>query len=248
MRTGHTLEGSHLAEVSRRFTPEELGTLIDLLSHDMLNSNQATLSYLDLIHSYPDMDQRTKDLAERAASQVKSSSMLLDGIRSLVSDPRGGVPGGREAGLKDVLTQVGEEMSDMFPHKRITVDTSQMDPESRVCGAQSLHDLFGNLLLNMVQLHTGEDVAIEVRTSHGADGATITEVIARKATLPHGLDDYVLSGTRGIDVSKMSRISGVVFAGSIARALGGGLRARVFDPEEGRGCAFEVSLGGVCRE
>ena len=38
-----------MANVGRCVRPEELSVLMDLLSHDILNKNQATLSHLELI-------------------------------------------------------------------------------------------------------------------------------------------------------------------------------------------------------
>ena len=54
----HSSEETELTEGGMRVGPEEVGVLMDLLSHDMLNNNQAALSYLELIHSSPGADPR----------------------------------------------------------------------------------------------------------------------------------------------------------------------------------------------
>jgi len=215
--------------------------LVDLLSHDMLNNNQATLSYLELIQSYPGADQRTKEFAMRAASQVKTSSMLLDGIRRFISSTRAGPLPTAPADVIDVITAVTEEVTDLFPHKRVTMDTSELVPAAKAQGAQYIQDLFANLFMNLVQLDPHENVRIEV-SGRPDKGELKIEVAAPTAVLPPGVDVGVFSSSGPKDASKMARVSGAIFAGSIARALGGSMRSRVLEPDRNHGCAFEITL------
>lgn len=225
--------------------PDELSTLMDLLSHDMLNKNQATLSYLELIHSRPGDEERTKEFAERAASQVRASSMLLDGIKRFVASTREkSMPTGA-VDLLGTLESVSEDVSDMFTYKRIKVDTSWVPPGASVRGSQCVHDLFMNLIVNLVQLDTHDELRVEVgarQEDRGGAPFWVVEVTAPTAAFPAGADHSIFSNGKAVDVSKMTRVSGAVFAGSIARALGGGLESKALDPERNQGCVFEVSL------
>lgn len=237
-----------MANVSTCAGPEELSVLMDLLSHDILNKNQATLSYLELIHSQPHDERRTKDFAEMAASQVRASSMLLDCIKRFTSSTKRGAMPTSLADLAEVFASVADDLSDMFPFKRIKVDSSGLAAGASVKGAQCVHDLFRNLLVNMVQLSPQDDVTIEVTGRKEVRGGTprwnIT-VTAKAAVMPQGVDDSVFARLAAIDVSKISRVSGAVFASSITRALGGSFGSRVIDPEKNLGCVFEVSLKGA---
>lgn len=227
--------------------PEEVGVLMDLLSHDMLNNNQATLSYLELIHSSK-ADAKTKEFAEKAASQIHTSSMLLDSIRRFVTSSRAGPLPTTPVDLKAALAEVAREIPAMFPHKRVTVDASGLEAGTVVLGAQCVGDLFMNLITNLVQLDPGEDVRVEVRrcgAGRRAGGFVTVEVAARAASLPQGIGDEIFAHVRSRDLSKMSRVSGAVFAGSVARALGGSISARTIGPKRGRGCVFEVTLKGA---
>lgn len=227
--------------------PEEIGVLMDLLSHDMLNNNQATLSYLELILSSK-VDSKTKEFAEKAASQVHTSSMLLDSIRRFVTSSRAGPLAATPIDLKAVLAEVAREIPEMFPHKRVTVDTSGLEPGTRVLGAQCVTDLFMNLVANLVQLDPGEEVRVVVRrfgTGRGTGDTVKVEVAAPAAALPQGVGDDIFAHARARDLSKMSRVSGAVFAGSVARALGGAVSARGPGTKSGRGCVFEVTLRGA---
>ncbi|MEW5747285.1 MAG: hypothetical protein AB1793_00650 [Candidatus Thermoplasmatota archaeon] len=229
--------------------PEEIGVLMDLLSHDMLNNNQATLSYLELIHSSK-VDRRTREFAEKAASQVHTSSMLLDSIRRFVTSSRAGPLAARPVDLKAALAGVAREIPEMFPHKRVTVDASGLEAGTEVLGGQSVSDLFMNLIANLVQLDPGEEVRVQVRPcgrDRGAQGAVKVEVAAPTAALPQGVGDDIFAHARAEDLSKMSRVSGAVFAGSVARALGGSVSACAPGTKRGRGCVFEVTLKGAGR-
>lgn len=243
----HTSEETELTEDGIRVGPEEVGVLMDLLSHDMLNNNQATLSYLELIHSSPGADPRIKELAEKATSQVRTSSVLLDGIRQLSSYCEGTPAQTTPVDLRGTLAQVTRDVSGLFPHKQVTIDTTGLAPNAEVHGGQYVHDIFGHVLMNIVQLdpedHSKIDVS-SVREKHNGSDVWKIEVVSRTATLPQGVDDSLFSGTVPMDVSKMARVSGAVFASSIARAIGGRIGYRVLDPEKNRGCVFEISLKG----
>ncbi len=248
MTAGHTPEGLQLANVGSCAGPEELSVLMDLLSHDILNKNQATLSYLELIHSQPEDERKVKEFAERAASQVKASSMLLDCIRRFVASTRKGTLPTSPVDLHDMLSTLAEDISDMFPFKQVTVDTSRLVRDAKVGGGQCVRDLFGNLVVNMVQLSPKDSVAVEVagrQETRGVETWWVVDITAKAAVMPQGLDETIFSRFGAADVSKMARVSGAVFAGSIARALTGSLAARVIDAEAGGGCAFRVSLKGA---
>lgn len=226
---------------------EEMSVLMDLLSHDMLNKNQATLSYLELISSLPGDEAKTRDFSERAASQVRASSMLLDGIRRFVSSARKGVLPTAVVPLKDMLASVSKDTSDIFPFRHVQVDLSGVPAGAEARGGQCVQDLFMNLFTNIVQLDPQEHVSIHVEArEESRDGVSLTTVHVRAPTavMPQGVSDSQITRASGTDVSKMTRVSGIVFAGSIARALGGRLVSRVIDQEDNIGCAFEVSLEG----
>lgn len=227
----------------QRVAAEEVGVLVDLLSHDMLNYNQATLSYLELIQSHPGADQRTKEYAGRAALQVRTSSMLLDGIRRFVSSSRSGPLPPVPADVRDTLALITKDLSDLFPQKRVKVDTS-LPPGIMVLGAQHIQDLFGNLFMNLVQLDPNDDVRIEV-SGEQDNGMWRIDVTAPTAVLPAGVDDTLFLSAGPKDLSKMARVSGAVFASSIARVLGGTMRSRALDHEGNTGCAFQITLKGV---
>lgn len=224
---------------------EEMSVLMDLLSHDMLNKNQATLSYLELIHSMPRDERKTRDFSEKAASQVRTSSMLLDGIRRFVSSARRGVMPTATVAVADVMESVAKDISDIFPYRSIDVDLSGVAPEAMAVGGQCVHDLFMNLLANVVQLGPEQECRVVVSARSGRSdrpGLTTVEVSAPTAVMPQGVDDSLISRAAAADLSKMTRVSGIVFAGSIARALGGTFSARVIEPASGTGCVFEVSF------
>jgi hypothetical protein len=229
--------------------PEEVGVLMDLLSHDMLNNNQATLSYLELIHSLK-TDRQTREFAEKAASQVRTSSMLLDGMRRFITSSREGSLPSTAVDLRATLADVAQEVAEMFPHKRVAVDAAGIPAGTMARGGHCVTDLFMNLVMNLVQLDPGDDVRIEARdASQGGKGeATVRiEVAALGARLPRGVGNDLFVHARPKDMSKMARVSGAVFASSIARALGGTVELHAPDRRKAAGCAFVVSLKGAGR-
>lgn len=231
-----------------RVGPGEVGVLMDLLSHDMLNNNQATLSYLELIHSFPGADERIKELADKATSQVRTSSVLLDGIRRLVSSSMGTPVPTTPVDVAGTLALVSHDVSGMFPHKKVTINTAGIAPGTEVQGGQYIQDLFGHLLMNIVQLDPEDRPRIDVtsvRQKHNGSVYWNIEVASTTAALPSGIGSDIFAGVVPMDLSKMARVSGAAFAGSVARAIGGRMGVRVLDPVKNRGCVFEISLKGV---
>ena len=188
------------------------------------------------------------EFAELAASQVKASSMLLDSVRRFIYSTRKGEMLAAHVSLPDMFASVVDDISSMFPFKRVTVDASGVAAGAKVLGGQCVQDLFMNLLVNLVQLSPEEEAAIEVKALEGSLGGApcwhIT-VASGTAVMPQGVGDSVFARLAPPDISKMARVSGAAFAGSIARALGGTFGTRAIDTDGGAGCVFDVSLKGA---
>lgn len=237
-----------MPEVDQHRTEQDISFLMDLLSHDVLNNNQAVLGYLDLIKSLPGADDKAKECADRGISQLRTASMLIDSTKRLLTAVRKCVGPQEPVNMCEVLDRSCENLTKLFPHKRVRVDTSGVDPEATVLGGIHLHDLFGNLLANIVHLDTREETDITVTSSseiRDGDVYWTVRVAAPTVMLPPGVDRDILSGSRDSDTSKVVRVSGLVVAGRIATLLGGGLRCEVTGPGEAGWCVFEATLKGA---
>ena len=64
---------------------DRLAFYMDILGHDVLNNNQAVMSYLELIIATPGIDRKVKEFAEKAVSHVRTSTILVDNVKRLVA-------------------------------------------------------------------------------------------------------------------------------------------------------------------
>lgn len=237
-----------MPEVDECCTEEDISFLIDLLSHDVLNNNQAVLGYLDLIKSLPDMDERAKDCADRGISQLRTTSVIIEGGKRLLNAIRTGEIPEEAVGAGAVLRRSSEDLRSMFPHRKVEVDISGVDPRLEVPGGVLVSAMLGNLLANIVQLDVGAEASIKVTCSSAErEGEAVLSfrVFAKEIALPAAVDLGILDGPSDKDISRVGRVSGLVIAGRIARLLGGGLRCDLPPPREGGACAFELKVKGA---
>lgn len=239
---------SHLHASDEPSLGNDVSFLLDLLSHDVLNNNQVVLSYLELLRSAPDAGRRTQEYAEKAASQLRAASMLIDGTKRLLAAVKDGPMPLEPVNVLEALEKSFDDLAKAFPHRRIEADLTAVDPRAEVLGGVYVQDLLDNLLTNAAQLDAGQVMRVGVTLRASARDGTAYQTIRMAAptvTLPQGIDKDILSVRETLDVSKVVRVSGLVVAGRIAMLLGGSLRCEQIGPKDSQGCAFEATLKGA---
>jgi light-regulated signal transduction histidine kinase (bacteriophytochrome) len=218
---------------------------MDLISHDVMNNNQAVLSYMDLILSSEDVSEKVKGYASKATTQIRASSMLIDNIRRFMAlrdlDPDD-IP---VTGIKETVDKVAHEVSRFFEMGTVSIESPKLTDTARVRGAGSLEDLLGNVMMNMAQLGTDDRVVIQVDAYPVEEQSSrywMLTMRSQEAHLPPGVAGDVSSMTDKTDISKMARVSGLFFASKIAGAIGGRLEAGPIDPGTGKGCVCKMML------
>ena len=59
---------------------DQFAFYMDLVGHDILNSNQAALGYIELMLANPGCDSALRAYAEKAFSHVRRSTMLVENV------------------------------------------------------------------------------------------------------------------------------------------------------------------------
>lgn len=224
---------------------DDVALFMDLLSHDILNSNQAVLSYLELILESPDTDDKTKKYAAKAASQLRTSAMLVENLKGVVAIlGTGEIPSKRTA-LRGVVDRAAIRARGLFPDRKLDLEISGIGDKDEVIGDEELvQELLDNLLMNSVQLDHGDRVAVRVgavREDIRGERYWRITVDVPNGTLPEASVKDFTSWFQVKDISKMVRISGLLYASMIAEVLGGSLEPRASSEKNG-GCSFGVLL------
>jgi len=219
---------------------------MDLLGHDVMNNNQAVLSYLELIYAAPGVDRRVKTLAEKAVSHVRTSTVLIDNVKRLIA-ARNIQP--EKLKPTDVVKSIDKaevELRKHFPAKRIRLEKIAMPKNAVVFGDNYAEDLILNVLITAVRLSPSDDITLRVTCTDGdikGRPAWITRVEEKNAQLPPFLAGGNVSATYSQDISTAVKTTGMLFAKMLAESLGGDFEARPLQRDAKKGGAeFTVIL------
>ncbi len=218
---------------------------MDLLSHDILNNNQAILSYLELILANPDLDSKAREYAEKAISHVRTSTVLVEHAKNLMA-VRTADPGSfRPIDLIRSVMLATKELPRFFPAKKIKVHPLKAPPDAFVLGDALADDLVLNAFIDMVRADPGEEVAIDpkiIKSEHGGKMCWSLVLSDPNAVLQPGMKSEDLSTILTQDNSKMVKMAGFLFARIAADLLGGAFDAKELSAGTGQGSEFTLTL------
>lgn len=222
---------------------------MDLLGHDVLNNNQAVMSYLELILATPGVDKKVREFAEKAVSHVRTSTILVDNVKRLIATRGLDSEKLKSMDLVKSIELAESELKRHFPAKRIKIDKTGLPKSALVRGNSYASDLVLNVFITSVRLNQGDEIVLRVTLTEekSKDVPVWTMRIEDKnAQLPPFLDGEGVAATYSQDVSTAVKTTGVLFAKMIAVNLGGDFEAHSLqhDPKK-KGAMFTVILRKV---
>lgn len=225
---------------------EQFAFYMDLLSHDILNNNQAVLGYLELILAEPRFEKKVRKYAERAVPHIRTSTLLVENIKNVLAtrdiDPSSLKP----IDLIGPVSRAPKNLERFFPDKTIKVTVDSKAEEAWVMGSSAVSDLVDNALVDAVKLDPGRSVGITIKlTEHECGGHMCWSVRIENpnATLPPIVRDRKIELVHREDSSTAVRIVGMLFAKMITSNLGGDFNAKELRSNgEKRGVVFTITL------
>lgn len=218
---------------------------MDLLSHDILNNNQAVLSYLELVLASPDLRAKTRAYAEKAVSHVRTSSALVENAKNLMM-VMSADPGARKpVDLMKSMDLAVRELPRFFPSRRIRTRLVPGPEKAYVLGHAFTQDLVLKVFLDLARADPGEEVDIEariVKSEHEGKMCWSLVLSDKNALLQPGMRIESLPALYSQDSSRMAKMSGYVFARIAAQMLGGRFEAKESADGTGRGGQFALTL------
>jgi hypothetical protein len=231
---------------------EKLRFCMDLLSHDIQNNNQAILSYLELIMSTPGTDSRTRRYAEKAASQLRTGAVLLENVRKTVDAIKAS---GRTMFSVDAISALAEaeaKLITLFPDRQISVNTVKFTEDPIVLGSEITRDLLLNVLVNVVQLDSGEKVSVTIRLENAerlGQSYLRIRIEDRAMMLPPILKGDLSETASTLDPSKTVKLAGLMFASLMTETLGGRFEAdEAVKGDSSAGSAIQIYLRRLARK
>ena len=216
---------------------------MDLLSHDILNNNQAVLSYLELVLANPDLDAKARDYAEKAISHVRTSTVLVEHAKNLMAARTADPNSFRPIDLMRSVMLAIKEVPRFFPTKKIRVRVVQGPTDAYVLGDALADDLVLNAFIDMIRTDPGDEVAIDVRIMKSEQGSKMCWSLVLSdpnAVLRPGMKSENLSALLSQDNTKMVKMTGFLFASIASHLLGGEFVAKELGT--GQGSEFVLTL------
>ena len=201
---------------------------MDVLSHDVLNNNQAVLSYLELILASPEMSPRSRNYAEKAVSHIRASTVLVEDANRLIAARALDVGALKPFDLLKAVDYAKKELGGYFPARRIRVHMEPGPKDMFVLGDTLVQYLVLNAFLDMVKVDSADNVDVTVRGRkselNGKICWSLTLSDANAKLLPSMKSDLPELYTQ--DSSKTVKLAGFLFVKTIAELLGGKFEAR----------------------
>lgn len=218
---------------------------MDLLSHDILNLNQTVLSYIELLVSSSDLDKRAHEHAQKATSQMRISTQIVESINAICLLQKERDMATTTTNLTDEVDGAAESLSSMLPYRGVRC-TVHSEGEALVRDARNLvSQSILNALMNMTQLDPSETPEIDIRLERAGtddEGAWIVRIHDANMTLPPGIDLETVVKGPDESRSKTVRLAGVLLSKMMAEKLGGTFE---IDCHGERGGAFNITFEGA---
>jgi hypothetical protein len=222
---------------------------MDLLGHDVLNNNQAVLSYLELISATPGIGKNTKLLAEKAVSHVRTSTVLIENVKRLIAARDIQLDKLKPTDLIKSIEKAEIGLLRHFPAKRIRLERLGLPKNAIVLGDSYADELILNVLITAVRLSLSDDISLGIRCAIGEakrKPVWITSVEIDDVQLPPFLDGESVSATYQQDISTAVKTTGFLFAKMLAESLGGDFEVRSIKRHVKKsGAVFSVILRRV---
>lgn len=219
---------------------------MDLLGHDLLNSNQAVLSYLELILSNPGADKKTVTMAEKAIAHVRTATILIENVKRIMGTRIVDFHELKAVDLTSAIEKAEADLARFYPDRRIQIDRETWPSTAMVYGSSFVTDLVLNVLVTASRLNPGDDVRMKValvEDKQNDHSVWVVRVQDEDCQLPPFLDGEGVSATYAQDISLAAKTSGLLSAKMIAANLGGDFEAHAISHEPKRkGAVFTITL------
>lgn len=220
---------------------ERLSFYMDLVGHDVLNNNQAVLSYLELILASPAADRSIRRYAEKAAAHARSSTLLVEDIKRVLAVRSISPADLKTIDLVAATKKVEREAAQLFPSKSIRFENESLMNSAVALGGDIVSSILLNMMVDAIRMDQGDSVELNVKiTGPDAKGFWSTRIENRNIRLPALLKGKGLESIYSQDSSRAVKLTGMVFAKMVTGMIGGNFEAE--ELSDGKGAVFVVRL------
>ena len=224
---------------------KQLAFYMDMLGHDILNSNQAVLGYLELILSTSSTDKAVRKYVEKAVSHVRTSTILIENIKRLMAAREADPNSFKPADLMAAILRSERELRRHYPDKKVSLSISPRIDEAYVLGDSAAENLIFNLMVSIVGLDRNEEIELSLMLKEIDCGGRMCwsmTVEDPNARLPPAMKDKSIDAVYQQDGSTAVKMAGLLFVKMMAVSLGGDFDAHQLGKTEDEGSTFVLVL------
>jgi K+-sensing histidine kinase KdpD len=198
---------------------------LDIVSHDILNFNQAVLSYLEITLNDASTSEETRHYLVSAIEQIRNSSQLIDDLKKMARLEQVNSDAFDTLSLEEVVQGSIEDLGSMHPEMHIEVSVKNDAGHVNVKGTDVLGDVFLNLLANAVRQDQSEEPVIEVTITRpkAPSGMVDVTVEDRGPRMPDQMKRALAGGKRADDAVRKQAGLGLLMVRGAAKRFGGHL-------------------------
>lgn len=198
---------------------------LDLMSHDILNFNQAVLSYLEITLNDTTTSEETRHYLLSAIDQIRNSSQLIDDVKKMARLEQVSGDAFDTLSLDAVVRGSIEDLRLMYPERQIDVSVRNDAGPVNVKGTDVLGDVFLNLLANAVRQDQSEKPVVEViitrpKTPSGMVDVTVED---RGSGIPDQMKRALAGEKRADNITRKQAGIGLLMVRAAAKRFGGHL-------------------------
>ena len=156
-------------EEELRISIEEAEFYLDLMSHDINNTNQVALLSAEMLALDNSLTERQRKLIDRISSSIEESSKIIKNVKNMQRIKQEELKLSA-IDLNTILVELADEYSSA-PDKKVEIDYKPSN--LKVLANDLLREVFSNLLNNSIK-YSGESVAITIKAETVTDGINVS--------------------------------------------------------------------------
>ncbi len=217
---------------------------MDLVSHDILNINQAVLSGIELMIASSRADETAKKHARRLESQIRVSTQIFESMKMLCVLRKADMMPSETVDLNETAREAVSDILVMFGDRKVGIDLTECAERPVVLGGPVTKDVLVNAIMGFLQLDKSEHPTIGMSVSKDAsdDGRHwVVSLRDENVAVPSTLGFETVSTISTEKRTKMVRLAGLILARMLSEKLGGVFEAA----PEGRANEIRIRFSGA---
>lgn len=207
-------------------TTSECFFYLDLISHEILNFNQAVLGYLEMIRNDPSLGDDVKHYLISAIDQIRNSSQIIDDVKKMVRLGKIDESSFELLDLRRIITDSIEELRAKHPERRLSkINLKGESGSVNVRATEALREVIVNLLANAFRFDSSDEVEIDITVERSLSSPGMIDIIVenRHAIIPDSLRRTLTEGFESYEKTNIARGMGLLLVRAAAKRFGGRL-------------------------